>query len=523
MAFWYVRPDTTHSGTRNGTSYVTAWGGWSEINWGSINAGDTLYVCGTYNLTSSISVGSHAGAVGNRVTISGAYANDPGRIIATQSGGVFLLNARANTCVSSLYLQNFSSNALFITDTATNCLYTDNTFVAVRGSGPLIGFNNTTGEDHVGVYIENNLFTGVSNTGGGSAINWLVGTGINSSCTDVYIDNNTFQNLQSTTARAVVHLRIQNDANVASKMTRVRAYNNRFENFSGVAVEFNSGFSTYNQSQGVSVTNNQFIKGRESTAGVGGCMSLWGFGYETTWGKPTVAYNTFNDVQGAAGFANIFFGSYEVFENSGDRLTTTTIDGNGILFDYGCRFSRAYANKFNNLIGKSGVVNSGVGIMVLDSTDCEAFGNYITNCNYAIHYGNVTGLTTGQSSSIVNNTFFGCISGGVYASSTMDKATNSLQNNIFVSNSSSTSFNNQGAAFTGTENYNVFYQMGAASGHTLSVTDSTSNPSLIDGVPTTSTQIGVFVKPQIDCNLSQYWNPPTVGAFERIRAGSTRT
>jgi len=36
MATWYVRPNTSHSGSRNGTSYATAWGGWTEIVWGRI-------------------------------------------------------------------------------------------------------------------------------------------------------------------------------------------------------------------------------------------------------------------------------------------------------------------------------------------------------------------------------------------------------------------------------------------------------------------------------------------------------
>src|SRR5690242_4872329 len=83
MTTWYVRPDTSHSGTRNGTSYATAWGGWTEIVWGvsGVNAGDTLYVCGTHAYTASIAVGTHgATSNANRVTIRGDYPSAAGNI-----------------------------------------------------------------------------------------------------------------------------------------------------------------------------------------------------------------------------------------------------------------------------------------------------------------------------------------------------------------------------------------------------------------------------------------------------------
>lgn len=48
-AAWHVREDTTHSGTRNGTSYANAWGGWSEINWASISPDDTIYIEGAHS------------------------------------------------------------------------------------------------------------------------------------------------------------------------------------------------------------------------------------------------------------------------------------------------------------------------------------------------------------------------------------------------------------------------------------------------------------------------------------------
>ena len=524
MADWFVRPDTTHNTTRNGLSYDTAWGGWSEIVWGSLAAGDTLYACGTFNLTSTIAIGAHGGTATNRVTVSGGYAPARGYITVVQSGGVFLISARANTRITGFRFQNLTSNAIFVGSAATNCLYDFNTFVAVSGSGPLIGLDSATGNNHNGVYVRNNIFTGVSSTNGGSALNWFPTIAINSTLTDIQIEDNIFTNITSTTARGVIHFRVQNDANVASKMVRIRVNRNQFLGYSGVAMELNSGFNTFAQSQGLEVRSNTFANGREAAAGVGGCMSIWGFGTDDSMGKPVITGNTFTDVQGAAGFANVFFGNYEIYGNSGRNLTTTTIDGNGVLFDYGCQYARAYANRFFDIRGKVGAVNSGVGVMVLDSTNVEVFGNYVEGCLTGVFYGNLTGNTTGQSSSIYNNTFIGCRNNGVYGLSTMDKTTNTFQNNIVVAaTNTAVSVNNNGATWTSTETNNTFFGFSGTSNHTLNGSDSTANPVLSTGFPTTSTPVGVFIKPQIDGQLSAFWNPPTCGAYEVVRPRTQRT
>src|SRR5687768_16969985 len=85
MTTWYVRPDTSHSETRNGTSYDTAWGGWAAIEWGGakVKAGDTLYICGAHNYSAQITVGNHGATSNSPVTIRGDYAADSGSITFT--------------------------------------------------------------------------------------------------------------------------------------------------------------------------------------------------------------------------------------------------------------------------------------------------------------------------------------------------------------------------------------------------------------------------------------------------------
>jgi Concanavalin A-like lectin/glucanases superfamily/Right handed beta helix region len=79
-ATWYVRPDDGAYGNEDGTSYNDAFDGFSDIVWGSggVEAGDTLYICGTH-LSDKMAVGA-SGSSGSPITIRGDYASDPGVI-----------------------------------------------------------------------------------------------------------------------------------------------------------------------------------------------------------------------------------------------------------------------------------------------------------------------------------------------------------------------------------------------------------------------------------------------------------
>jgi len=50
---YYVRPSGGNYSSENGSSYETAWDGFSNINWSKIKPGDKLYVCGDFFKTSS--------------------------------------------------------------------------------------------------------------------------------------------------------------------------------------------------------------------------------------------------------------------------------------------------------------------------------------------------------------------------------------------------------------------------------------------------------------------------------------
>ena len=75
---FFVRPDTSHGATRDGTSYATAWGGAAEIVWASLGANKTLWICGTW-VDTSLSVLA-GGASGQPFDIRLDHATDPASI-----------------------------------------------------------------------------------------------------------------------------------------------------------------------------------------------------------------------------------------------------------------------------------------------------------------------------------------------------------------------------------------------------------------------------------------------------------
>jgi hypothetical protein len=71
-ANWYVRPS---GGTGSGTSWTAAWNGLSAINWGTIVAGDTIWVAGgTYTQTLTP---NKSGTSGSRIFLRRARADAP--------------------------------------------------------------------------------------------------------------------------------------------------------------------------------------------------------------------------------------------------------------------------------------------------------------------------------------------------------------------------------------------------------------------------------------------------------------
>ena len=518
MANWYVRPNTGHNGTRDGTSYTSAWGGWSEVVWGvsGVAPGDTLYLCGAHTSTSNITVGVHGATnEAGRVFISGAYSLDPGSITFTGSG--FLNCARAYTEITDLILTG----------------HTNTTVVFLHGSGSFsnykrldircnggVGINlyAIDGQHHSDVLIDSCRFSGTTyNTAGSaSALHYyLEATNATGSVQNLTITNNIFENLN--TARGAVHLRTDSDVNTASVIQGIVCSYNTFRNIKGKPMEISNGTDIYGVAAGLQVKYNVMTDCYldESSRTLGGC-TFYGFTYSTALGKPDISYNRFENVVGRAGAVNVFYGTYNIHHNYANGLLTENIDGNGILIDHVCDETDVWANEMYNIKGNPLYSNSGCAIMVLDATNCRIWGNLFSNVYVGIHIGPAG---SGQSCSIFNNTIDKVELYGVDVSEYATKAAAIVKNNIITAKSSTAlAVRNVGSAWTN-EDYNYFYGFASPSNHTFGANSVTSFPQLRNYFPLSSVLDGVFVSMSVDKESVLFNNPPTRGAYQYVTRG----
>lgn len=514
MTTWYVRPDTTHNATRNGTSYSTSWGGWSEIVWGGagVAAGDTLYVCGAHNYAAQISIGAHGAIVNNRVTIRGDYATAPGSIVFS-SGSAFLLANRNYTTIKNLSTSAGTLYCLYLYGTAvTGVTIVGCTFTGGVGQA-CINIAGGAGLSYVDITINDNSFTGGSGSATGSAISHFVQAGDGTpvtTLTRLSVTNNRFTGCSST--RAVIDLWIQSGANVACTMSDIVVNDNTFTNCFAVTMEI-IGPDIYGRNTGIQVLRNK-IYNQKRLGIFGGGMSINGFAPSTTasFGPNVIANNEAYGLDGPTGMINVFYGTYLVHNNKGQDITTGTIDGTGLLFDHKCKDCVAYGNHFKRLAGVSGIRYSGNVITILDATNIEVYGNIGEDTYCAIHFGD---KAAGQSSNIHHNTFINCAM-GVDVLSTADMTNNLVRHNIFTALDSSVipvrvSLN----TWTG-ESDNCFYGFGTASGHTLSAGTKTTFPDLDStyrpraaALKRTSVYIGGK-----DFYGKHFYNPPNFGAVD---------
>ncbi|MEO9231619.1 MAG: hypothetical protein ABI216_22075 [Devosia sp.] len=518
MATWYVRPNTSHSATRDGTSYDTAWGGWSEIVWTSqgFKAPDDLYICGQHYYAAQINTGYHASTANSKATIRGDYAPDPGVITFTASAWVFI--NRDYTTLKNLTINAGTAYCVYINGAPnTGTLIQGCTFTA----GPTlqaINLFNADNQAFVDLTIDGNTFTGGNTTGVGSAIQWLASASLTTPryLTRLSITNNLFLNGKSN--RAVIDLRLEDLTTNTSYISDLTVSGNEFRNCAGVAVEAYIG--VLGRNSGIRVTDNVMTGMYNLPGGMGGCFSIGGFGQSTTsgFGSNVIARNRGSRIAGPSGFCNTFFGTYRVFNNYCEDLTTDTIDGNGILFDHGSKDCIAHGNFIRRLTGNGaeGYYSGGFGILILDATGCIAYGNVIDGCVTGLAFGVKAG---GQSSSVFNNTFANCSLAGAYLVSGSDLGTNQVKNNLFTASRPTYSVRNGTGTWTG-EAGNCFSGFNGATGHTLNAGTITDDPKLDNDF---RPQAAALVRSGAnlggkDFNGKQFYNPPNIGAVDDLTA-----
>lgn len=476
MTARYVRPDASHSVTRDGLTYETAWGGFGEIVWAQLAAGFSLYVCGSHVSATSRNTGSHGGNAGARVIVRGDHPGDPGKITFTGLGfGV----QHSHTELYSLELVSGTSFAVQLNAAAlTNVKVHRCKLVCGPGStSSIFSIREVDGMHFSDIAIEDNHSTG--NASAGSAIRWWVSAAnANSTVTRLSIRRNLFKDMF--TSRAVIRLYYDAGVNAGTKLRDIVIDGNAFENVTGICCEVGgNGTATVDRDLGIKVRWN-FVRKQRQVSTLGGFLAVYQFGLSPTsgFGHNVIAYNKAFDIEGAAGFADLFYGTYIVEHNYVEGSYATQYDGNGVLFDLGTHDSIARWNTFKDLRAAGAIYGSGMGIYVISATNCVAYGNLIDGCRIGLGFFCPTGST--QSAKVYNNTFLNCSVAGVYhGQQNTSKLDTHCQNNIFTaSEASAKGVNNTGAQWTGTESHNVFFGFGANTGHVNSVHSLTSDPKL---------------------------------------------
>lgn len=503
MADWFVRPNTSHSATRNGTSYATAWGGWSEIVWGvsGVNTGDTLYICGAHAYTAVI----EAGAAG--VTLRGDYASAAGSISLTGINVYFNAN-KSNTTFQSLTITSGDRCIMPAAITITGLAIKNCTF---NGSSlPVIEFRSAAGGNWTNTIIDGNTFNGGTGGGAGAAISWWPQTAITTYHENLKITNNTFSGC-SATQGVIVLL-----ANATSAPT-VHVYDleisgNTFTNCGGSAIK--AYVPLTGQNKGVKICRNT-ITNQLMVGDLGGGIVVGGFTQTTTtnFGQNVIEHNVADGLQGTTGFANIMYGSYIIRHNSAKNISSVIYDGDALLFDHGADGCVAYGNYFENMSGPSDFsAGAGIGI-IYEATNITCYGNVFKNCYMGVYYGN---QTSGRVSSIYNNTFIDCVLAGIYGNPTTFPAdSNYCKNNVFTAKSVSALAIRYDSGAWSRESTNVFHGFSTGT-QALNASSLNVDPSLDSNYRPQSSQVkrsGAYLGGK-DYYGKHFYNPPNIGAVD---------
>lgn len=516
MADWFVRPNTTHSTTRNGTAHGTAWGGWSEIVWGTggVVTGDTLYVCGAHAYSAIIGMGAI-----NGVIIRGDHAIESGSFSFSGTGIYFNVN-RASTTVQGLTITSqdrcmVPGGTPMTGMTIRNCVF--------NGSAmPCIEFLSINTWGWVNTTIEGCTFNGGVGGGAGAAISWWPQGTANTYHENFKLRNNTFNGCSA--SQGVIVLLANTTAADYVHIYDLEISGNTFTNCAGSAIK--AYVPKTGQCKGVKVYNNK-ITNQGRVGDLGGGIVLGGFTQSSTvnFGPNVVEYNTADGLEGTTGFANIMYGNYIVRHNVAKNISSVIYDGCGLLFDHGADGCTAYSNYFENLSGTEGDITAGAGIgIIFDATNITCYGNVIKNCHVGILYGN---QTSGRISTIFNNTFIDCVISGVYGNpTTYPGDANWCKNNVFTAKSSAAKDIKYDSGTWNKETNNVFYGFSAGS-QTKHASDKTTNPLLdSDGRPKDGSPVissGVYVKRSAGADRKNFWNPPSIGAYEYVRPRTSRS
>lgn len=572
MATWYVRPDSSHGGTNAGTSYANAWQGWSAIVAGSLTAGDTIYVCGTFVINGAHLQTQKSGSSGLPITYRGDYAGDPG--VFNQSTAHSVVVAHDYCTFNALtFNQSQTSYILGIQGAGTDYgVVSGNTFngLADVDQGLIRFIATTSTQAYTGWIIEDNTFNGSARAG----IEWFPTSAASIfSLNKLTIQNNVWDSFLSNNNGGCISFRTASvDADKAI-MTDIVIENNTFANCEGLCIRFGDQGATSTPTRidiwtGVKIRYNTITGQMYCTLPVagrpgggwqtGGGIAVTGFGPSATagFGPNEIAYNTMDGLQGITGGINTFTGRYWVHDNTMENIETRSgvVDGNGVLIDYGSHDCLVNNNYVANALGDPGNVhgNSGIAYGTIGAANIVFRANVSRNTRHGLFITDGSYVVS-QPVEATGNSFIGCIYTGVYQNSDYASVC-VLRNNIITGTGNSFGTQGTGPGTTsggysilmrdaGTfdwsiERNNLIYACpyeawdynggdGLGSAYAVDGTDIASNPllrsdgSLLPSSPAIAA--GVFESYCRDYTGIQRQNPPSIGAYEYVEPRLTAT
>lgn len=505
MADWFVRPNTSHSATRNGTSYATAWGGWDEIVWGvsGVNTGDTLYVCGAHSYTAVKSI--TAAVTG--ITIRGDHSSGAGSLSFTGTNIYFNVN-RSSTTVQSLTIT--SQDRCIVPSGTPQTGFTLKNCTLNGSSMPCIDFLAINTWGWINTTIDGNTFNGGTGGGAGAAINWWPQSAISTYHENLKITNNTFNGCSATQGTIVL-------LGTTTSASSVHIYDlevsgNTFTNCGGSAIK--AYVPLTGQNKGLKICRNT-ITNQARVGDLGGGIVVGGFTQTTTanFGQNVIEHNVADGLQGTTGFANIMYGSYIIRHNSAKNISSVIYDGTALLFDHGSDGCVAHGNYFENMSGPTDfTAGAGIGI-IYEATNITCYGNVFKNCYMGVYYGN---QTSGRVSNIYNNTFIDCVLAGIHGNpTTFPSDSNYCKNNVFTAKSISALAIRYDSGAWNRESTNVFYGFSTGT-QAPSSTSLTTDPALDAAYRPQSSQVkrsGAYLGGK-DYYGKHFYNPPNMGAVD---------
>lgn len=506
----------TGTGAANGNDVSNQCAGVGDADCIGANlpAGSTAYLC---NAATATVVNPVAGSAGNVTTYDCSCPGGTAGSISVSSGIAWNHN-KAYTDVRNCTLTSagITTSDRGVAIGANNTNVTNNT---ITGTGRSI---------ELGTAAARNNITISGNTITGSELNpivWSYACGSAFDLDDITITGNRLID----NGRAVSKpngITLQYTANTAGcAMHRIAITDNYIEGQGGNAITVDHAIDA--------VTNEDItVTGNECGPGNDGCIAIHSFGSSTSnYGKNIIANNIIRGTLGDTGGINVFYNQYlDIYGNTCEDLSTDNIDGNCILIDHENDYVRVFRNWGDGMLGDAGANNSGVGLMILDSTNVHAFANIFRNVKNCFWF---SGETTESGNLVENNSCYSATLYGARVQAATDLNSLTFRNNVLSGVATGIS------AEAGGNNQSFSYNLiDATTNYDLNSVFTTSNdvlvaPQFVGGAnPTTPEGFQPFATSPLcgagypspakyDYTNKRLGNPPNIGAYGTCTAGRT--